>query len=311
MDPTDTSILSSSVTLPCGVIVQNRLAKVAMYEHLGPLGGGPPNDNHIALYSTWARGNWGIIITGNVQVSASHLSLGADLVVPSMKKPYDIGPWRKLAAAMHAASPGDKPSVALMQLNHTGRQSPRFVGGRSPWNAPFAPSSKRVGSNVNESWISNLLYQIIFHTPKEMTSEDIDRTLAEFCFGAKIAKEAGFDGIQLHGSHGYLITQFMSPKTNLRKDEYAKPLLFLQKLAKKIRSFLPAPFVLALKLNAADYVEGGMTEEQSLQHLTEIAKWQLFDIIEISGGDYENPGEFLPPVDVPKTTILTASASQS
>ena len=173
-----------------------------MYEHLGPLGGGPPNENHIALYSTWARGKWGIIITGNVQVSSSHLSLGADLVLPSMHGPYDIKPWATLAAAMHAASPGDTPSLALMQLNHTGRQSPRFVGGRAPWNAPLAPSSKRVGSNLNESFISRMMYWLLFHEPRIMTEEDIDTAVAQFCFGAKIAKEAGFDGVQLHGSHG-------------------------------------------------------------------------------------------------------------
>jgi 2,4-dienoyl-CoA reductase-like NADH-dependent reductase (Old Yellow Enzyme family) len=55
----------------------------------------------------------------------------------------------------------------------------------------------------------------------------------------------------------------------------------------------PPGFVLSVKLNAADYVQGGMTEEQSLQHIREIAKWHIFDIIEISGGDYENPGQTL------------------
>ena len=176
-----------------------------MYEHLCPLGGGPPNDQHIGLYSTWAQGNWGIVITGNVQISSSHLSLGADLVLPPLNQAYDIRPWQNLAAAMHAARPGDAPPIALIQLNHTGRQSPRFIGGRAPWNAPLAPSSKRVGLNVTESWFSRIVYRVLFQKPKEMTAEDIDRTVAEFIFGAKIALEAGFDGIQLHGSHGCML----------------------------------------------------------------------------------------------------------
>jgi len=194
-----------------------------MYEHLSPLGGGPPNENHLGLYSTWAQGKWGMIITGNVQVSSSHLSLGADIVLPPLNEPYDIKPWQKLAAAMHAARPGDAAPVALMQLNHTGRQSPRFVGGRSPWNAPLAPSAKRVGSNVNESWFSRMLYKLLFHQPREMTTEDIERTIAEFCFGTKIALEAGFDGVQLHGSHGCTSNKLDIPHSShgLYRSHYA------------------------------------------------------------------------------------------
>ncbi|KAG8817730.1 hypothetical protein FRC17_011125 [Serendipita sp. 399] len=125
-----------------------------------------------------------------------------------------------------------------------------------------------------------------------MKEYDINQTIAQYVHGAELAKEAGFDGVQLHGSHGYLITQFMSPKTNARKDEYSQPLLFLYRIASQIRKQMPKKFVLAVKLNAADYVEGGMTEEESLHHVEEITKWELFDIIEISGGDYENP-EFI------------------
>ncbi|KAG8752187.1 hypothetical protein FRC14_007268 [Serendipita sp. 396] len=289
---TNSAIISSEINLPCGIVVQNRLVKVAMYEHLSPLGGGVPNTYHLSLYSTWARGKWGIIITGNVQVSPSHLGLGGDLVIPPLGKPYDIEPWSRLSAAMHACPIGEQPSLALMQLCHVGRQSPRFIGGRRLWDSPLAPSSKRVGENVPESILSRLLYWILFQTPNEMEERDIDHAVDQYRHGAALAMNAGFDGVQLHGSHGYLITQFMSPKTNTRSDQYSKPLLFLYRIASQIRKQVPKKFVLSVKLNAADYVEGGMTEEEGLRHVEEITRWDLFDIIEISGGDYENP-EFI------------------
>ncbi|KAG8805178.1 hypothetical protein FRC19_008039, partial [Serendipita sp. 401] len=199
---TNSAIISSKINLPCRIVAQNRLVKVAMYEHLSPLGGGVPNTYHLSLYSTWARGKWGIIITGNVQVSPSHLGLGADLVIPPLGKPYDIEPWSRLAAAMHACPSGEQPSLALMQLCHVGRQSPRFIGGRQLWDPPLAPSSKRVGENVPESILSRLLYWILFQTPNEMEEKDIEHAIDQYRHGAALAMNAGFDGVQLHGSHG-------------------------------------------------------------------------------------------------------------
>lgn len=179
-----------------------------MYEHLSAFGGGSPNARHIGLYSSWARGGWGIVITGNVQVSAKHLTLGADLVIPEPQTPSDIEPWKKLAAAMHACpSQTEHPvssgkPISLIQLSHAGRQSPRFVGGRALWTPPMAPSAKRVGENVNEMFFSRSLYRIIFQRPKPMSKQDIDETMSQFLHGVEIASRAGFDGVQLHGSHG-------------------------------------------------------------------------------------------------------------
>lgn len=200
-----------------------------MSEHLGPLGSGPPNYRHVALYTTWARGGWGIIITGNVQVSPVHLGLGADLVFPPLGDSYELGSWKTLAAACHASLQGKPKPIALIQLCHTGRQSPRLLGGRPLWRQPLAPSAKRVGEDVKASAFVHLLYWIIFQRPKVMMEIDIDRAVAEFVHGAKIAYEAGFDGVQVHGAHGCgldftdtlhacskcstdLVTQFLSPK---------------------------------------------------------------------------------------------------
>lgn len=183
-----------------------------MYEHLAKMGSGPPNHRHISLYAAWAQGNWGMIITGNVQVAPDHLGLGADLCMPSLGSQYDIAPWKQLAAACHACPPNEQPALALMQLCHVGRQSPRFIGGRWPMTRPLAPSAKKVGDNLSESLISKCLYSVLFQEPRPMSEVDIELAMDQFVFGAKLAVEAGFDGVQLHGSHGYLITQFISPK---------------------------------------------------------------------------------------------------
>lgn len=291
-DELDAETVASRVQLPCGIRVQNRLVKVAMYEHLAKLGSGPPNYRHLALYSAWAQGGWGMIITGNVQVAPDHLGLGADLCIPRLGSQYDIAPWTQLAIASHACPSNEQPAVVIMQLCHVGRQSPRFIGGRWPWSRPLAPSARKVGDSLSEPFISKALYWALFQEPKVMDETDIEMAIEQFVFGAKIALEAGFDGVQLHGSHGYLITQFISPKTNQRTDAYSNPLHFLHRIVKRIRAIVPPTFILSVKLNAADYVEGGLTENQSLEHIKEIAAWQMFDVIEISGGDYENP-EFM------------------
>jgi 2,4-dienoyl-CoA reductase-like NADH-dependent reductase (Old Yellow Enzyme family) len=123
-------------------------------------------------------------------------------MLPHLGTTYDVEPWKKLAAAMHACPSEAERPISLMQLCHTGRQSPRFLGGRLPWIRPLAPSAKRVGENVGGSAFSQFLYWVLFQRPREMTEEDIDNAMDQFLLGVEIASRAGFDGIQLHGSHG-------------------------------------------------------------------------------------------------------------
>lgn len=201
--------------------------------------GGPPNKLHLGLYKAWGISNWGMILTGNVQVSRKHLSLGRDIVVPEELTDDTIRPFKMLASAMHneledvkqaTTEPEPSKSLALMQLSHGGRQSCNVIGGRRLNEPPLAPSPVRVTGNKG-GLLSNWLFRAMFQTPKEMTLEDIDDVVQSFVRGALLAQKSGFDGVQLHVAHGCmssmqcslttvfvsyyfvdLLSEFLSPK---------------------------------------------------------------------------------------------------
>ncbi|KAF8162865.1 hypothetical protein B0H34DRAFT_298148 [Crassisporium funariophilum] len=294
-------------TLPCGRTVENRLVKVAMYEHLASFNGGPPNSYHHDLYSEWAKHGWGIIVTGNVQISSRHLSLGRDIIIPERLTDESLAPFKKLAACIHGLRPREdgtsaasaNGTLAIMQLNHPGRQSSNFIGGRAPFQPPMGPSPVRVGSGSDTGLMTSMVHSIMFQTPRTMTSSDIDEMVQDFVRGAQTAYRSGFDGIQLHAAHGYLLAQFLSPKSNKRTDRYSvdNALELIHDIVSLIRSAVPKDFILSIKLNAADYSDAGpskesplsQTETRALNHILTMASWGSIDIIEISGGDYEKP----------------------
>lgn len=185
-----------------------------MYEHAAEFLGGPPNQAHFDLYSRWADGQWGMIVTGNVQVSKGHLTLGRDLVIPD-EITYDaLEPFRRLAAVMHDETGekmhcgGQSVPLAIMQLNHAGRQSSRILGGRGLLGRPLAPSPIRLNATRSKTrhtraialtWIMD---HILFSEPTQMSVDDIDNVIDSFTRGAQVAAKSGFDGIQLHAAHG-------------------------------------------------------------------------------------------------------------
>lgn len=314
----DCTQILTPVRLPCGRTARNTLAKVALYEHLGDTYGSPPTEQHTALYSRWAQGEWGIVVTGNVQVSPTHLSLSRDIVIPPQITPEALEPFKRLADAMHGLEPGtvdttprDAPkSLAIVQLSHAGRQSMNLLGGRKPFAPPLAPSAVPMRTKTNDSSLSFLTHMVdalMFTPPQPMTISDIDVTIEAFVRGAHVAAQSGLDGVQIHAAHGYLIAQFISTKTNLREDEYSAqkaPLRFLHRIVSTIRASdtIPRDFVVGIKLNSADYVDtspeqqtkdiealNAEREARALSHVQEISSWRMVDFIEISGGDYENP----------------------
>lgn len=296
--------LFDSVKLPCSRMLPNRLVKVAMYEHLAPFGGGPPNRRHFSLYSTWAASEWGMVITGNVQVSSSHLSLGRDIVVPDKIDSATMEPFRKLACIVHGADGRTEPNktLAIVQLSHAGRQSPNIIGGRSLFAQPKAASAVRVGSARDAGFLGEAFHRLLFQTPQEMTPDDIDALVDRFTQGARLAFESGFDGIQLHAAHGYLLAGFLSEQANVRTDDYsataANSLHLLHRLVGSIRAIVPDTFVIGMKINSSDYIDSTagqdevkkfQQEQRALGHLKTIWSWGLVDFIEVSGGTYEKP----------------------
>src|ERR1700761_2018537 len=150
-----------------------------MYEHLASLGGGPPNKAHLSLYSKWSEGGWGMIITGNVQVTSTHLTLGRDTCCPNAQN-INIQPFEALSRAMHGSQSETTRPLAIMQLSHAGRQSPRFIGGRPPWKPPLRASSIPVGERLDGGILSKLTYGIMFQKPKAMRESDITEVIAQF-----------------------------------------------------------------------------------------------------------------------------------
>jgi 2,4-dienoyl-CoA reductase-like NADH-dependent reductase (Old Yellow Enzyme family) len=191
--------------------MSNGLVKVAMYEHMAALFGGLPNAHHLALYNLWSRGGWGMIITGNVQVSRDHLTLGKDMVVPETINSDTLHSYKTLARAMRPVSERNHSenrnnvsmprTLIIMQVSHTGRQSTILIGGRPLFVPPLAPSAFGLGRNAS-NWFARLMYRIMFLTPRTMSMQDIDNVVNRFVLSANLAHDAGFDGIELHASHG-------------------------------------------------------------------------------------------------------------
>lgn len=126
-----------------------------------------------------------------------------------------------------------------------------------------------------------------------MTAEEIDAVVADWVRGAVVAREAGFAGCQLHGAHGFLLSQFLSPHTNRRSDDYGgtpeKRLALLKRLVQEIRKVCPPPYCLSVKLNSADYMAaGGLSTDEGLQQVRWLIECGMVDFVEISGGNAEN-----------------------
>jgi len=174
-----------------------------MYEHLAAFSGGPPNKYHFSLYSKWAKSDWGMIVTGNVQVSPTHLSLGRDMTLPSHISEHTLRPFEQLASTIRRSvkSNNSSASLAILQLSHSGRQSANFIGGRYPFQPPSGPSSISVKPK-GQGLLSNLLHAIAFQPPQALSGGEIEDVIGTFVKGARVALGSGFDGIQLHAAHG-------------------------------------------------------------------------------------------------------------
>ena len=266
VETTPALTLNSPLTLPNGTQIKNRLAKAAMSEQLGSTANRPTPELTRA-YIRWARGGVGLIITGNVMIDRRSIGEPLNVVV---EDDHDTEALQRWAAA---ATIDD--TRALVQLNHPGRQT---LAGLS--ELAVAPSAIPVDLGPT------------FAKPRALTPEEITALIDRFAQSARIVVDAGFDGVQIHGAHGYLISQFLSPLTNRRNDEWGgdaeRRRRFLLEVTRAIRLAIGPDKVLSIKLNSADFQRGGFTEDESLdviQHLD----GETVDLLEISGGTYESP----------------------
>ena len=268
--------LGSPLRLRGGATLPNRMVKAAMTEGLADPATNLPNSLHERLYARWSAGGIGAQLTGNVMVDRRYLEAPGNVCIES----GDAAPGRiESYTAWARAIQGDKGCKAIMQLSHAGRQCPI-----SCCSSPIGPSAIPLALPGMPAALSPVA------TPRAMTLEEIAEVTQRFKDATRVALQAGFDGVQIHSAHGYLLSSFLSPKFNHRTDAYGgsaanRRRLLLEVIA-AVRSVVPSGKILALKLNSADFQHGGFTEEESLDVIAEVA--ETVDFIEVSGGTYEN-----------------------
>ena len=262
--------LGQPLSLPCGATLPNRIAKAAMTEGLATPDG-VPTDKLDRLYGVWSDGGAGLLLSGNIQVDRAHLERPGNVVIDAEP---DAAMREALASWARAATRGGNHFWA--QINHAGRQTQKMIN-----PAPKAPSAVTVGLPGGR-----------FGRPVPLTVDEIADIVRRFGLAAAACKAAGFTGVQIHAAHGYLFSQFLSPRTNLREDAYGGSLenraRALLECVASVRAAVGPEFPIAVKINSADFQKGGFAFEDSLQ----VVQWLEaagVDLIEISGGTYEQP----------------------
>jgi 2,4-dienoyl-CoA reductase-like NADH-dependent reductase (Old Yellow Enzyme family) len=261
--------LADPLRLPCGALLPNRIAKAAMTEGLADADG-LANARHARLYRRWAAGGAGLLLTGNVMVDRRWLERPGNVIVEDRRGRAALADW---ATAGTAAG-----NHLWMQISHPGRQTSRMSSSR-----PVAPSAE------------GLKLLGLFARPRALRGEEIGDIVRRFATTAAIARETGFTGVQVHGAHGYLLAQFLSPVTNHREDEWGGALenraRLLLEIVRAVRGAVGRDFPLSVKLNSADFQKGGFDLADSVR----VAEWlaaESIDLLELSGGTYEQPRLF-------------------
>jgi len=261
--------IASSFTLPNGSILKNRIVKSAMSENFGTRYHAP-SKGLINAYKVWAKGNPGLLITGNIMIDSMALGEARNVVVEDYKDFELLKKWAKSV---------EGTGVHLWpQINHPGRQ------------AFAAINRETVGPSAISLNMGNT--SKMFKLPTALTEEAIWDIIKRFGNTARIMKEAGFTGCQIHGAHGYLVSQFLSPISNVRTDQFGGSISnrarFVLEIYREIRYQVGSGYPIGIKINSADFQTGGFTELESLE-VIRLLENEGIDLIEISGGTYEKP----------------------
>src|SRR6056297_3681965 len=226
--------LFQPLQLPCGATLRNRIVKSAMSDSLGD-GTGHPTAEQMRLYERWAEGGAGVSIIGEVQGGPGHAEKPGNLVLDAAS---DLGRFRALARR------GSANGTRLwLQLGHAGALA-------------YAPTSRPIGPSALE--LPGLRCV-------EMTLDDVHRVPSDFAGTARLVRQAGFGGGQIHAAHGFLLSQFLSPLFNRRNDAYGgsakNQMRLVIETVEAVRAGVPEGFPVAIKLNATDQITGGLTQD--------------------------------------------------
>ncbi|KAM0247752.1 hypothetical protein ACHAQJ_009713 [Trichoderma viride] len=264
---------------PSGRTAKNRFLKGSMAEVLAtwdpknPPKRGVPTDELVELYRRWGEGenSWGIITTGNIAVEFEAMASVADMIITPECPPHGerFEKFREIASAAKAHG-----SLILGEVNHPGRQLPLSINAHA-----ISSSDVQLEPKFGKS----------FAKPRVATKAEMARVVEGFAHAAEYLEKAGFDGIELHGAHGYLISQFLTRAANLRTDEYGTQteenrLRFISDIAKAIRSRVSPGFILSTKLNCLDFHQDGGVTPKEAKGLWQALEQLGFDFVELSAG---------------------------
>ena len=263
----DRNILRQSLMLPCGASLSNRLGGAALTEHLAGEDG-LPNALHFMLYKTWAQSGAAFKFTGNVMVDRRSLEGKGNVILEEGQPVLPFEQWAQTAS--------NGLTQLWMQLGH--------AGGLSPCPESLSPSG------VQHSGIR------VFPKPRVMTYKDISDVIRRFRYAARLTKDVGFTGVEIHSAHGFLLNQFLSPATNKRTDEWGGSLKnrmrLLLEVVRQVRDAVGPAFPVAVKLSATDGIgidpAESWTEEESVETARALAV-EGIDLLETSGGNYDRP----------------------
>jgi 2,4-dienoyl-CoA reductase-like NADH-dependent reductase (Old Yellow Enzyme family) len=240
--------------------LRNRLIRSATAEHMSDLDGRPQKPL-ADLYRELARGGVGLIITGHCFV---HERGRCQIRMTGAHKDDLLPDLEMLAAAVH-----EEDGLLVMQINHGGRQCAEDAIPGSP----LAPSPVSASKGKEP--------------PEELSEEGIKEIISAFGDAAGRAKAAGFDGVQIHAAHGYLINQFNSPATNRRTDRWggtsSRRMRLLEEVAAAVRDRVGDDYPVLIKLGMVESARDGLTLKDSAEIVRHLADWGI-DALEVSGG---------------------------
>jgi 2,4-dienoyl-CoA reductase-like NADH-dependent reductase (Old Yellow Enzyme family) len=243
-----------------GMVLKNRFVRTATAERMSPPDGGFTQEM-VNLYTKLARGGVGLIVTGHSYIhplgKAERRMTGIhnDGLIPALKK---------LVEEVHKLD-----TKIVMQINHSGGRRDKDVGEE----APIGPST--------------IEYRPLEIISRAMEPEEIEEVIDFFAQAAQRVKNAGFDGVEIHSVHGYLMNQFLSPLTNKRRDVWGGSLenrmRFLLEVYKHVRETVGEDYPVLARIPAGDFVEGGLSVEEALEVARELSRLGI-DAIDLSGG---------------------------
>lgn len=264
-----TTTLHDSLALPNGAVLTNRLVKAAMEENLADHRQAPDKALY-SLYKRWSEGGAGLLLSGNVMIDARALTGPGGIVLEDDQHLDSFQQWAKLGTMNN--------NHFWMQLNHPGRQI--YAAMEQQALGPSAVAVDIPG------------FSKMFAAPRAMLEAEILDVIARFQHSAVLAERAGFTGIQVHAAHGYLLSQFLSPVTNLRQDRWGGSLenraRLLIEVIQAVRRVVSPQFCVGVKLNSADFQRGGFDHEDALSVVNMLNNLPI-DLLELSGGSYESP----------------------